>query len=67
MPRERRRLGDAFGLTKIGIDHSEGHQLLNRSTQPAVYLVVSNRDAEDTVNYTDADVDLMASPPHARG
>jgi uncharacterized cupin superfamily protein len=119
MPRARRRLGDAFGLTKIGINHStlqpgkvssmchwhtgedeflymlegevvlrtstgeqlltagmcvgfpagvaEGHQLINRSAHPAVYLEISNRDAEDTVYYTDPDVDLIASPPHARG
>ena len=45
----------------------EGHQLINRSAHPAVYLEISNRDAEDTVYYTDPDVDLIASPPHARG
>jgi uncharacterized cupin superfamily protein len=44
-----------------------GHQLINRSAHPAVYLEVSNRDAEDTAYYTDPDVDLIASPPHARG
>ena len=26
-----------------------------------------NRDAEDTAYYTDPEVDLIASPPHARG
>jgi uncharacterized cupin superfamily protein len=119
MPREKRRLGDAFGLTKIGINRTtllpgkassmchwhtaedeflyllegevvlrtssgeqvltagmcigfpagveEGHQLINRSARPAIYLEVSNRDAEDTAYYTDTDVDLVASPPHARG
>ena len=45
----------------------EGHQLINRSARPAVYLEVSNRDAEDTVYYTDPDVDMVANPPHARG
>ena len=45
----------------------EGHQLINRSAQPAVYLEISNRDDEDTAYYTDAEVDLMWSPPHARG
>ena len=45
----------------------DGHQLINRSDKPAVYLEVSNRDDEDTVYYSDADVDLVASPPHARG
>ncbi|MBS0580222.1 MAG: cupin domain-containing protein [Proteobacteria bacterium] len=45
---------------------SDGHQLINRSARPVVYLVVSNRDAEDTGSYSDADVDLVYSPPHAR-
>jgi uncharacterized cupin superfamily protein len=120
MPREKRQLGDALGLTKIGINRTTlapgkvssmchwhtaedelvyvlqgevvlrtstgeeqvlgagmcagfpagvevGHQLINRSALPAVYLELSNRDAEDTAYYTDADVDLIASPPHARG
>jgi uncharacterized cupin superfamily protein len=111
MPREKRRLGDALGLTKIGINrttlppgkessmrhwhtHEEeflfvlegevvlrtdegeqllvagccagfpagaenGHQVINRSTRPAVYLEISNRDAEDSVYYTDSDVDMV--------
>lgn len=119
MPREKRRLGDVFGLTKIGINRTtlapgkvssmchwhtaedefiymlegevvlrttsgeqvisagmcvgfpaaveEGHQLINRSAHPAVYLEISNRDGEDTAYYTDAEVDLIANPPHARG
>lgn len=119
LPREKRRLGDAVGLTKIGINlttlppgressmrHShtredefvyviegelvlrtdsgeqtlvagtcagfpagskDGHQLVNRSSRPAVYLEVSNRDGEDTVHYSDPDVDLLYNPPHARG
>jgi uncharacterized cupin superfamily protein len=110
MPREKRRLGDAFGLTKIGVNlttlmpgkessmrhwHThedefvyvlegelvmrtdageqvlsagmcagwpagsrDGHQLVNRSTRPARYLEVSNRDDADEAEYTDADVDL---------
>jgi uncharacterized cupin superfamily protein len=43
-----------------GLD--DGHQLLNRSSKPAVYLEVSNRDAEDTVYYSDSDVDMVATP-----
>ena len=110
MPRCKRRLGDAVGLTRIGINHTtlppgkessmrhwhshedefvyvlegevvlrtgageqllragmcagfpagaeDGHQLINRSAQPAVYLEVSNRDAEDCAYYSDPDVDL---------
>jgi uncharacterized cupin superfamily protein len=110
LPRERRRLGDALGLTRIGINQTtlppgkessmthwhtredefvyvlagevvlksargeqrltagmcagfpagreDGHQLVNRSERPAVYLEISNRDAADSVYYTDADVDL---------
>jgi uncharacterized cupin superfamily protein len=37
-----------------------GHQLINRSDRPAVYLEISNRDAEDSVYYTDPDVDMIA-------
>ena len=110
LPREKRPLGDALGLTRIGInrtvlppgkqssmrhwhthedefvyvlegevvlrtaggeqlltagmcagfpaDRDDGHQLVNRSTQPAVYLEVSNRDPADCVHYSDAAVDL---------
>ena len=119
MPREKRRLGDAFGLTKIGVNRTtllpgkisalrhwhtaedelvyvlegevvlrtdsgeqvltagmcagfpagveDGYHLINRSAQVATYLEISNRDAEDTAYYPDPDVDLIASPPHARG
>jgi len=119
LPREKRALGDAAGLTKIGVNlttlwpgaassmrhwHThedefvyvlqgelllrtnggeqllsagmcagfvagteDGHQFVNRSDRPASYLVISNRDPQDTAYYADADVDLMWSPPHARG
>ncbi len=119
LPREKRRLGDAFGLTHIGVNHTtlppgkessmrhwhthedemiyvlegevvlrtdagehvltagmcagfpagsqDGHQLINRSDRPAVYLEISNRNPEDTAYYSDPDVDLIANPPNARG
>ena len=119
LPREKRRLGDALGLTRVGINHTtlppgkessmrhwhtledefvyvlqgevvlrtgadeqlltagmcagfpagsdDGHQLVNRSERPAVYLEISNRDPADTAHYSDAEVDLEWSPPHARG
>jgi len=119
LPREKRRLGDALGLTRIGINqttllpgkessmrhwhthedefvfvlegevilrsdageqrltagtcagfpagHADGHQLINRSDRPAVYLEISNRDPEDSGHYTDPEADLLYSPPHARG
>jgi uncharacterized cupin superfamily protein len=119
LPRSKRGLGDALGLTRIGINHTtlppgkessmrhwhthedefvyvlagelvlrtaageqllragmcagfpagkdDGHQLINRSNADAVYLEVSNRDASDSAHYADPDVDLMWSPPHARG
>jgi uncharacterized cupin superfamily protein len=119
LPREKRALGDAFGLTRIGVNHTtllpgkessmrhwhthedefvyvlegevvlrtgageqlltagmcagfpagleDGHQLVNRSARPAVYLEVSNRDPEDTAYYPEPDVDLVHSPPQARG
>ena len=34
----------------------DGHQLVNRSAQPAVYLEVSNRDPLDGACYTDVDL-----------
>jgi uncharacterized cupin superfamily protein len=47
--------------------HADGHQLVNRSTKPAVYLEVSNRDERDVAQYSDADVDLVWNAAHARG
>jgi len=119
LPRHKRRLGEALGLTRIGINHTtlppgkessmrhwhthedefvyvlegevvlrtgageqllragmcagfpagveDGHQLINRGDRPAVYLEVSNRDKADTARYSDPDVDLIWSPPHASG
>jgi uncharacterized cupin superfamily protein len=119
LPREKRGLGDAFGLKRIGVNQTtllpgkessmrhwhthedefvyvlegevvlrtgageqlltagmcagfpagveDGHQLVNRSARPAVYLEVSNRDAEDCGHYSDPEVDLVYSPPQARG
>jgi uncharacterized cupin superfamily protein len=112
LPREKRALGDALGLTRIGVNlttlapgressmrhwhtHEEefvyvlegelvlrtdvgeqvltagdcagfplgtrdGHQLVNRSDRPAVYLEISNRDEADSVTYPD--VDLLWNP-----
>jgi uncharacterized cupin superfamily protein len=114
MPREKRRLGAALGLTRIGVNHTtllpgkessmrhwhthedelvyvlegevilrteageqrltagmcagfpagvrDGHQLINRSGRPAVYLEISNSDAGDYAYYSDEDVDLAATP-----
>jgi uncharacterized cupin superfamily protein len=45
----------------------DGHQLINRSDAPAVYLEVSNRDPADSAQYSDPDVDLIWNPPHAPG
>jgi len=119
LPREKRALGDAVGLKKIGVnltrlapgkessmrhwhthedelvyvlegevilrtdegeqtltagmcagfpaDLANGHQLINRSAKPAVYLEISNRDGEDVAHYSDPDVDMLWNPPHARG
>lgn len=110
LPREKRALGDALGLSQIGVNltvlppgkessmrhyHShedeliyivegevvlrtddgeqtltagmcagfpagskDGHQLINRSNQPARYLEISNRNEADTADYPDPDVDL---------
>jgi uncharacterized cupin superfamily protein len=112
VPREKRGLGDALGLTKIGINHTvlppgkessmrhwhtyedefiymlsgevvlvtdageqvltagmcagfpaspdgkagDGHQLVNRGSEAAVYLEVSNRDPRDSAVYSDVDL-----------
>ncbi|MFO1393664.1 MAG: cupin domain-containing protein [Steroidobacteraceae bacterium] len=113
LPRDKRALGDALGLTKIGVNltrlapgkessmrhwHThedeliyvlqgevvlvtdggeqrlvagtcagfragsrDGHQLVNRSDSPAVYLEISNRDDADSATYPDAD--LLWNPP----
>jgi uncharacterized cupin superfamily protein len=34
----------------------DGHQLINRGTQPARYLEISNRDPDDTAGYSDDDL-----------
>ncbi len=117
MPREKRALGDAAGLKKIGVNHTtlgpglassmrhwhthedeliyllagelvlvtdegervlragqyaafpaghrNGHQFINRSGSPAVYLEISNRDPADVAHYPD--VDLAWNPPAAPG
>ena len=121
LPREKRRLADALGLTRIGVNlttlpsgkessmrhwhthedefiyvlegevilrtdegeqalragmcagfaagSANGHQLINRSSAPAVYLEISNRapPGKDAVYYCDADVDLVWNDPRARG
>ena len=119
LPRHKRPLGDALGLTRIGINltmlppgkessmrhwhthedefvyvlegevvlrtdrgeqllragmcagfpagAADGHQLINRGERPALYLEVSNREPADSASYTDPDVDLRWSPPHAPG
>ena len=108
LPREKRALGDALGLTRIGVNlttlmpgressmrhwHThedeliyvlegevtlltdageqtlgpghcagfaagsrDGHQFVNRSDRPAVYLEISNRDPGDEAHYPDVDL-----------
>jgi uncharacterized cupin superfamily protein len=119
LPREVREVGEALGLTRIGVNlvrilpgkassmrhwHThedeflymlegelvlrtdageetlcagtaagfpagaqDGHHLINRSQAPATFLVVSNRDPQDSAYYSDPEVDLVWSPPQARG
>jgi uncharacterized cupin superfamily protein len=114
LPREKRALGDALGLTKIGVNlttlppgkessmrhfHTRedelvfvlegevvlrtdegdqllkagtcagfpagsrnGHQLVNRSDRPARYLEISNRDPEDSAEYSDVDLAYGTTP-----
>jgi uncharacterized cupin superfamily protein len=110
LPREKRKLADALGLTKIGINRTtlmpgkvssmrhwhthedefvyvlegevvlctsggeqvltaghcagfpagcdDGHQFVNRSSRPAVYLEISNRNSEDCAHYSEPHVDM---------
>jgi uncharacterized cupin superfamily protein len=36
--------------------HGDGHQLINRGREPAVYLEISNRDPRDNGCYSDVDL-----------
>lgn len=38
------------------VNQGDGHQLVNRGDQPAVYLEISNRDARDRAFYPDVDL-----------
>ena len=114
LPREKRALGVALGLTKIGVNlttlmpgkessmrhfHThedefvfvlagelvlrtdmgeqlltagtcagfpanarDGHQFVNRSTEPVRYLEISNRDPDDRAEYPDVDLAYGKSP-----
>jgi uncharacterized cupin superfamily protein len=37
----------------------DGHQLINRSSKPAVYLEVSNKHPQDTAHYSEPEVDML--------
>ena len=41
---------------------NDGHQLVNRSTAPARYLEISNRDSADTAVYPDDDLAYARGP-----
>jgi uncharacterized cupin superfamily protein len=114
LPREKRPLGEALGLSKVGVnlttlmpgkessmrhwhtredelvfvlegevvlrsDEGEqvltagtcagfpagtrnGHQLVNKSSRPARYLEISNRDPEDSAEYPDVDLAYRKGP-----
>lgn len=114
LPRDKQALGDALGLTLIGVNlttlwpgkessmrhwhtsedelifvlegevvlcteggeqvltagtcagfaagQADGHQLVNRSEQPARYLEISNRSTSDQVTYPDVDLAYRKSP-----
>jgi uncharacterized cupin superfamily protein len=117
LPREKRALGDALGITKFGVNlttlppgkessmrhfhthedelvfvlegevvlrtdggeqvlragmcagfpagSKDAHQVVNRSDRPARYLEISNRDAEDGVEYPDVDLAYRKGPDGA--
>jgi uncharacterized cupin superfamily protein len=41
---------------------TNGHQLVNRSSAPARYLEISNRDPNDGASYSDVDLALQKGP-----
>ncbi|MCG8363868.1 MAG: cupin domain-containing protein, partial [Pseudanabaenales cyanobacterium] len=41
---------------------SNGHHLVNRSDQPAVYLEIGDRTANDSVHYPDDDLSAKDTP-----
>src|SRR5262245_22703946 len=42
--------------------NADGHCLVNRSTQNAVYLEIGDRDPQDDVNYPDDDLKAIGTP-----
>jgi uncharacterized cupin superfamily protein len=40
----------------------DGHQLINRSDRPARYLEISNRDPDDTAEYSEVDLAYRKAP-----
>jgi len=48
------------------VRNGDGHQLINRSSQPAVYLEVSNRDPRDGAFYSDVDLRFHGSDAAVR-
>jgi uncharacterized cupin superfamily protein len=40
----------------------DGHQLINRTDKPAVYLEIGTRDARDEAEYSDIDMKVVRQP-----
>jgi len=57
------RAGECAGFPAGSQD---GHQFANRSTRPAIYLEVSNRDLADTAYYSDPNVDMVWNAARGR-
>jgi uncharacterized cupin superfamily protein len=56
--------GMCAGFVVGDADRGDGHQLVNRSERPAVYLEISNRDPRDAAYYSE--VDMRWNAPDAR-
>ena len=41
---------------------ADGHNLINKGTEPAIYLEVGDRNAEDVCSYPDIDLHLAPTP-----
>lgn len=56
---ERLNPGDAAGFPA---GDEDGHQLLNNSDAEVVYLEIGTRAAQDYVNYSDVDMQVLRAP-----
>jgi uncharacterized cupin superfamily protein len=50
------KAGMCAGFPVGTAEKGDGHQLVNRGSEPALYLEISNRNPDDRANYSDVDL-----------